>query len=73
VGRHYHEDRAGPIRELFEPSHEFSQLYDYPGMRADPDLLGAFGCPPVNSICRPSTLVTSASPLTKRPTGVAAR
>lgn len=27
----------------------------------------------VNSICGPSTLVTSASPLTKRPTGVAAR
>src|SRR5580704_824297 len=27
----------------------------------------------VNSICRPSTFVTSASPVTRRPTGVAAR
>ena len=42
-------------------------------MRADPDLLVAFGPLTVNSICRPSSFVTSASPLTRRPTGVAAR
>jgi hypothetical protein len=46
VGRHDHEDRVARIRKLFEPSHKFSHVYDHPGMRADPDLPGAFGCTP---------------------------
>jgi len=38
-----------------------------------PISLGPSDALTVNSICRPSTFVTSASPLTKRPTGVGAR
>jgi len=57
----------------FEPSGELSHVYDHPGMGANPDLFGAFGRPHRELDLPTVDFRQSASPLTKRPSGVAAR
>ena len=59
--------------DSFEPSGELSHVYDHPGMGANPDLFGAFGRPHRELDLPTVDFRQSASPLTKRPTGVAAR
>ncbi len=58
---------------LTHPRGEFRHVDDDPLMRADADLLFPSRARTANSTRRPSTLVTSASPVTIRTTGVAAR